>query len=182
MVRLFVAAPVPVEYRTFLTRLENKHEGNQFIRWTRPENLHVTLFFIGDVEESKTTEIEEGISDVCKKFKPFDLIPLRVVNAGKKSRSSMIWLRYDENSLFSAIHHQLAEKLSKFTNHPEAIKDPIPHTTLARLKNGNLPDEKKWADVLLPPQLDVLEAELWETAHDKIGVLYKCLRKFPLGK
>jgi 2'-5' RNA ligase len=109
------------------------------------------------------------------------LIPEVVWNAGKKSNPSMIWLKYTVQQEFSSFHHRLHDVLVSGSSQEQRISDPVPHTTLARLKSGVLPAAGTWHETGLPEFLEVKEAQLWQTTHDEKGVLYQCLRKFPFG-
>lgn len=43
------------------------------VKWVAPENLHLTLHFFGDLEENKIQEVEEGIHEVVKHLKSFEM-------------------------------------------------------------------------------------------------------------
>jgi 2'-5' RNA ligase len=70
--RLFVAAWLSEEARreasAMLERLR-EHEGS--VRWVGPENLHVTLAFLGDVDEARLPDVVERIARALDGTEPF---------------------------------------------------------------------------------------------------------------
>jgi 2'-5' RNA ligase len=69
-VRLFVALEIPASIRetlaTFIAELRDlaAQSGDRRPRWVRPENLHVTLKFIGEVAPAKLEELREALAGV----------------------------------------------------------------------------------------------------------------------
>ena len=68
--RLFVALEIPLNLRdnleSLIEELRDLAEGPDAkrVRWVRPENLHVTLKFIGEVAAEKLAGIREALSTV----------------------------------------------------------------------------------------------------------------------
>ncbi len=72
MVRLFIALE--------LSRRQKKEVGDfqknvkrhlENARWVKPDNIHLTLKFIGETEKGRVEAIKEVIDEVCSGFKPF---------------------------------------------------------------------------------------------------------------
>jgi len=62
MIRLFVAIPLPEPVRTQLTMLQS---GLQGARWLKPENIHLTLRFIGEVRKDVASDIDMALSEIA---------------------------------------------------------------------------------------------------------------------
>jgi 2'-5' RNA ligase len=63
--RLFVALGVPSAVRkAFAALIESLRAISPQVRWVRPENLHVTLKFIGEIPEAKLAAIRSELSNV----------------------------------------------------------------------------------------------------------------------
>ncbi|MDO8281708.1 MAG: RNA 2',3'-cyclic phosphodiesterase [Thermodesulfovibrionia bacterium] len=74
MLRCFIAIELPEEIKESLA--ETQRELQKYgadIRWVRPENIHLTLKFLGDTAEDHIKKISENLSGVCKGFKVFNL-------------------------------------------------------------------------------------------------------------
>lgn len=60
MPRLFIAVPVDESVRHILGRVGTA-AGTSGVRWVEPDNLHLTLAFLGDVEERRLPEVEDAV-------------------------------------------------------------------------------------------------------------------------
>jgi len=73
MLRLFVGIPLPDSYqrnlKSFTNLLGSRLKSK--VRWTRPGNWHLTLKFLGDVEESQVDDIKGVLSAI--EFPAFDM-------------------------------------------------------------------------------------------------------------
>ena len=70
--RIFIALDIPAEIRSQIR--EYMERGRPYApeaRWARPEGLHVTLKFVGEVSEAKVQEIKSAL--VAVKAQPFDV-------------------------------------------------------------------------------------------------------------
>src|SRR5262245_8442303 len=68
--RIFIALDIPAEIRARITEYAGRLRGYApEARWARPEGLHVTLKFIGEVSEAKVEEIKRALGAV--KAAPF---------------------------------------------------------------------------------------------------------------
>jgi 2'-5' RNA ligase len=178
--RLFVAYSGVSEWITVQQQARN-FNSTPDIRWTHSYNLHLTLYFIGEVPESALPEIVSAITQVTTKAHSFVLSPLGVVAAIHSASPSMIWLRYAESDEFTRLNVQLYEAISRFIPSAPVVPVPLPHVTLARMKAGKV----KYAEVHLtesPAPLQIGEAVLCQTTHDENGVRYRELATFEFGK
>ncbi|MBK7850777.1 MAG: hypothetical protein IPJ66_06420 [Bacteroidetes bacterium] len=62
MVRIFLAFPLPLNLRKQLQQMFSGYSNAAGFRWAPEENLHITIFFIGEVEEEKIPLIREKIN------------------------------------------------------------------------------------------------------------------------
>ncbi len=70
--RLFVAAELPAGHRASLAGVcERGRRGG--VRWVGAENVHLTLKFLGEVEEKLVPKIEEALAAVAAEAEPFAL-------------------------------------------------------------------------------------------------------------
>jgi RNA 2',3'-cyclic 3'-phosphodiesterase len=146
------------------------------IKKTIPSNLHTTLLFLGNVELSYINRIQQLTESVINDTEPFILRPQELVFISSAKKNKMIWLRYEKSDPFSRLNEMLREKLQNLYTH-EGIKDPIPHTTLARIKNSIipvLPENKRF------PILPVNIIHLYESVSHIKGPEYKILRSFEM--
>ncbi|MEM4348325.1 MAG: RNA 2',3'-cyclic phosphodiesterase [Candidatus Anstonellaceae archaeon] len=69
--RLFVAIRVPKDALPQIQRVSAPLEGALGVKMTKPENLHITLRFIGEVETQQAEKIAEALNRI--EFEPFEV-------------------------------------------------------------------------------------------------------------
>jgi 2'-5' RNA ligase len=128
MPRLFIAVDLPAELRPSVVGL---CQGIGGARWTRPEQLHITLRFLGDATEALLGDMRESLRRV--RMPCFELA-LRGTGvfppAGGRKPARVLWLGLDPpeplQALKAAVDHLLGPD-------PETAKRGFsPHLTLAR--------------------------------------------------
>jgi 2'-5' RNA ligase len=72
--RLFIAALLPEEIREQLTNYVDSFKNSlDGVKWEKSEKLHVTLKFLGDVEEPKLDDISNSLGKLVSQYSPFSL-------------------------------------------------------------------------------------------------------------
>jgi RNA 2',3'-cyclic 3'-phosphodiesterase len=128
MIRLFVGLELPAEMRTWLSLLRGGVPG---ARWVDPENYHVTVRFIGEVDEGRFDDIAAALSRIHASA--FDLTLESVSTFGKESMPHTLWVGVRRNEALQALHAKVDRALVNIGFEPEGRKY-APHVTLARLK------------------------------------------------
>ncbi len=172
--RLFVALEIPSVVRENLAALLKALRAiSPQTRWVRPENLHVTLKFIGEVQEPKLAFIRSALADVRSDqpvaldfrglgFYPNEKRP-RVFWAGIEASPNLITLAAD------------IDKAMETLGIPGEKRPFSPHLTLARFEPPRLPEklrttiqEKAASDFgsLRTSQFHLIESKLKPTAAE----------------
>ena len=71
--RMFISLPVPDPVKEELRRLQHElraHLPDDAVRWTRPEQVHLTLKFLGNVPVEQVEELAGAMRAVCGEFSP----------------------------------------------------------------------------------------------------------------
>jgi len=110
------------------------------IRWVRPENLHVTVRFLGDVEDGQMAGLCEAVAQAAAGLRPFEFAVERLLVIPPGGRVRMVWAGVDDASgQMIALHDRLQEALHVFDvkrdNRPFR-----PHLTLGRVKSIRRPE------------------------------------------
>lgn len=132
MPRLFTGLEIP---ETIAERLNMLKGGVPGARWIEPADYHVTLRFIGDVDDATAREIEERLSTIHQP--PFS-IRLSGLDwfGGRKPHS--IHALVEPNEALSRL--QVAhERACQAAGLPAEGRRFIPHVTLARCRGASLP-------------------------------------------
>jgi 2'-5' RNA ligase len=130
MIRLFVGLELPAEIRQ---RLGMLCAGVSGARWVRPESFHLTVRFIGEVDEGRFDDIHMALSRI--KAAPFELTLSGVATFGKNSAPHTLWAGVQRNDTLASLHAKVERALVTIGFEPEGRKY-APHVTLARLKEA----------------------------------------------
>lgn len=131
MIRLFVALELPEPVRQ---RLADLGHGVPGARWTPTDNMHLTLRFIGEVEEEVGDDIDDALDSV--RASGFDLAFDRVDSFGSKERARSIWAGIIANPALNHLQGKIESTLVRAGLPPEGRKF-VPHVTLARLRSAH---------------------------------------------
>ncbi len=175
IIRTFISIDIPKKIQKEIRKLQDELPGFEGGR-TDPENLHLTLKFLGEINEEKIGEVKNKLKKV--KFKKFDT---EVDDVGVFSPKfvKIVW-----------VHLKNCNRLQKLID--EGLKDLFPreerfmsHVTIARvkyLKNKNyfLGEMDK---IKIPPGLKfkVNNFELKKSTLTPDGPIYETLERYTLA-
>src|SRR5687767_15603596 len=69
--RLFIAVPTPDPVRAAAAAVIDRLRGPEGVSWVKPERLHLTLKFLGEVSAERQEEIESAIAETANGFSRF---------------------------------------------------------------------------------------------------------------
>ena len=128
MVRLFVAIDLPVAIKN---RLGILCAGVPGAKWLAPEQLHLTLRFIGEVDNEVFADVAGALAAVS--VAPF---PLRLSGVGHfppRGAPKVLWAGVEDGESAALLHRKIEARLRGPGLPPDRRKFS-PHVTLARLK------------------------------------------------
>ncbi len=136
MLRLFVALDLPESLRTRLAGLQHDLPG---ARWVAPENIHLTLRFIGETPPESADALSDALGGV-QDWEPFPLALQGVGQFPKQGMPRVLWVGVEESAGLTDLA-QAVESAVQSCGLPRADKPFAPHITLARFKAK--PDQGK---------------------------------------
>lgn len=134
MPRLFTALTLPDDTRMWLSTLRGGLRG---ARWIDPENYHITLRFIGDVDTRAADEIAFMLASVRRPTVDIRIDGLGTFG-GKKPHS--VWARVVPTPQLMELQAEQDRRLQRLGLLPSRAQRFVPHVTLARLR-GTSPQE-----------------------------------------
>ncbi len=140
--RLFIALPLTSELRRRLEVItESLSEKISGVRWSKTENIHLTLKFLGDIEEKKVSAIKQVLQKVAARHGPFELNvgELGVFPGFRKPRVIWAGVREEGESL-KLLVQDLEQSLARMGFKREK-REYSPHLTLGRVKVTHAPPE-----------------------------------------
>ena len=133
--RTFLALELSNSYQSKLTDLisELKIFDNNNIKWVVPENLHITLQFIGETKESDLPDILDFLQKLFKDKSKLHFISKNLYLAPGRD-PKVIWIEMQNNDTWIISSHKkikgfLSEKGYRFNKKPLRF-----HITLGRIK------------------------------------------------
>lgn len=133
--RIFIALDILAEVRARITEFMDRARGYApQARWARPEGLHVTLKFVGEVSDAKVQEIRTALAGV--RAQPFEV---KFSGAGffpTPKSPRVFWIGVEGGEALS----QLARAVDGITHRLGIAKEErafSPHLTLARAGAGS---------------------------------------------
>jgi 2'-5' RNA ligase len=130
MPRLFVAIELPPDVKERLVALQTHIPT---ARWVNPEQMHLTLRFLGDVPENRVESVKSALETV--QSPGFDLA-LRGVGRfppQNKKAPRVLWVGIPSQPLVMDLQEKIENEL-RLAGFPPDNKAFHPHITLARLK------------------------------------------------
>jgi len=127
MLRLFVGIEFPPELKLHLSMLETVIPG---ARWVDPGNFHLTLRFIGEVDEGVAADIDEALLRLRARRFTLQLAGTGVFGGGKPRA---LWVGVERHLELVALRDKIEKALIRIGLEPEQRKF-APHVTLARLR------------------------------------------------
>jgi 2'-5' RNA ligase len=178
MIRLFTAIAIPAEVGDHLLPRQHGIEG---ARWRPREAFHVTLKFIGDVQETTAADLDEELQAIAAPA--LDLELQGVGHFGEGVEIHAVWAGLAENRDLRhlAKTHEAASRRAGLK--PEA-RAYVPHVTLAYLKHPAASEVAAWIqanNLLHSPPFRVDRFGLyssWQTSH---GSVYRLEAEYPLS-
>jgi 2'-5' RNA ligase len=127
--RLFFAINFNDEIKQKLAALQSRLKENSLSgNFTKYENLHLTLVFLGEVAGNRIGALRKITENVT--FSPFNLC-IRGIGAFKRDGGDILWAGIDANKNLIELHRRLYAQVSSAGFEVEGRKF-TPHLTLAR--------------------------------------------------
>ncbi|HUU40963.1 MAG TPA: RNA 2',3'-cyclic phosphodiesterase [Desulfatiglandales bacterium] len=145
-IRSFLAFEIPLEIREKIETIAKELKNLSLpVRWVRPENIHLTIVFLGSVDQETIDSIKQRAQMVVNGFSTFK-IRLNCIGVFPNWRKPrVIWVGLDGDvERLENLRNNLQEKLKSLGFLPE--KRPFrAHITLGRFKGPFAGDDKlKW--------------------------------------
>jgi len=154
------------------------------IKWTAPQNLHITLKFLGDIDEKKTSQIKEAVKNIAQKTAVIKTRPTTLGTFPPGKRARIIWLGLSDDQMRIS---QLADELETALEHFGFEKENRPfksHVTIGRvrsLKNINQVLEKINIQKIDPSlQQQINNVTFYKSTLTSTGPIYTPIEEFNL--
>ncbi|MDD3046117.1 MAG: RNA 2',3'-cyclic phosphodiesterase [Candidatus Pacebacteria bacterium] len=184
--RVFIAVNFGNRAKEEMVRLQNKIE-NSFndacpIKWTRKENLHITVFFIGYVYDDDLISILDQVENVVRDFKPFRMKFNEVDFMPREKHRKMVWVFGEKNETLENLRQKIKKVILSTEKETESF---LPHITLGRIVQWQFKkiEEEEIPNIndnLVDFETNVESIEIMESEIKKGGTEYIILKRIIL--
>lgn len=186
MIRSFIAIDIPRNIKDIISEIQydlKKSEAD--VKWVKPDIIHLTLKFLGNIEEGQVEEIKKSMIQSASGIGPFSM---RLTDIGvfpNIKYPRVIWVGLEEESgRLLSLQERIEENLGPLGFDPEGRKFS-PHLTIGRVKSFkgksrlvNLIHTRK--DISINESIAVSEINLMKSELKITGPIYTVLEKVSL--
>jgi RNA 2',3'-cyclic 3'-phosphodiesterase len=188
MTRTFIAIELPDNVRAFLTReIARLSQALPGVRWVDPTSLHLTLAFLGELDDEVLAAAKTATLQVATPGRPFALRTGARGTFGPRSTPRVIWIGVQgEMPHLLALQETLAQRLEE-AGFPREQRPYSPHLTLAKLKAPLAPEVlTRLGTSLREPRREraswrVDGISVMKSEQARGGAQYTHLQVYPLG-
>ncbi len=153
--RLFFAVALPDAVREKLAALEEalgKNSPGAPVSWVVPANIHLTLRFLGEVQDTLLPRLTEAARAVAATVPPFSLVLEKVGTFGGRASPRVVWVGVRDDAGKARLR-EVAEGLERAARRLGFAAEERPfsaHATLARIRDGRSRGRKGEKSALAP--------------------------------
>ena len=139
-VRAFIAIELSPAVRQAVNDLQNRLKAvtpPRSVRWSVPENVHLTLHFLGDIDQDQVGPIAAELAAAARKHPSFELLLGGVGCFPNVRRPRVLWVGLlERNEVLTALQRDLGDLLRNAVGFTPDARPYAPHLTLGRVKKG----------------------------------------------
>ena len=185
--RSFIAIELPEEIRTILSGAQDELKQTQAdVKWVKPENIHLTLKFLGDIEQDLIKKIHPILNEIAQKSSSFSLYLSNLGAFPKLQYPRVIWIGLTNDRGVLEIANDLEKQLIKI-GLPAESRGFSSHITLGRVRSGinrkALTEKLEFLNRNLSsprPEFKVLNLTLFKSTLTPQGPIYEAIFNCPL--
>ena len=137
--RLFVAVNLPAaERRAAYDAAAPLRAARLPVKWVGEDAIHVTLRFLGEVEEGRIAAIQEALAAAVRAARPFDVGLGGVGAFPSMARPRVVWIGVERHPALELLANDVEKALMGLDFEPE-LRPFHPHLTLGRAERSARP-------------------------------------------
>ena len=171
-IRTFVAIELPNDIRRAIHKLVNRLVPiANHIRWVDQENMHLTLVFLGDVEDRSVHAACQAVARACAAVEPFQVTVQGIGVFPKPEKPRVIWVGLELGvEEITWLREQIAKQLDtvgfqfdwKFS----------PHITIGRVGHGRFDDH-----AVIAKSAEYVDTPFGEFVVNEVAVISSTLER-----
>ncbi len=181
--RLFIAISLPADVKMALQHsidLLQQQISNKTVRWVKPDNIHLTLRFLGDTAVSKIPQLTAALDELNAVQQSFSLQLNQLGCFPNKKHPRVLWVGLQGEirqliALKQAVDHTLQQ-----VDYPLETRKYNPHLTIGRVKDSAKLGRMKWGGDVAPQLFSVTAVTLYQSELTPNGAIYTKLHTIQL--
>ncbi|MEK6909652.1 MAG: RNA 2',3'-cyclic phosphodiesterase [Candidatus Aenigmatarchaeota archaeon] len=126
MVRAFIGVVIPDDIKRYVIGIQDQLKSLPIeTKFVEPENLHISLSFLGDVEDAEVEKIKFKLDEISKSYAAFEIIIGNIILIPNEKFTRVVALDV-KNDVLEAIRKDVVKSIGG--------KSHSAHLTLARVK------------------------------------------------
>jgi 2'-5' RNA ligase len=185
-IRCFIALNLPAEIKGRLAELEARlKEARADVSWVKPENIHLTLKFLGGVEEARVPLVKRAVQEGLRREGPL-VLTLAGLGVFPNPRSPrVVWVGVGgDTERLQNLQESLEQALGE-VGFPREARSFSPHITLGRMRSRQgAASLMELVGHLGANEVGSLKAESIELMRSQLhpaGAVYTILESFSLS-
>lgn len=155
------------------------------VRWVAEDAVHVTLRFLGEVEEARVAPIRDALATAVRPVRAFDVGLGGVGAFPSLARPRVVWFGVERHPALELLAHDVEKALMTLDFEPE-LRPFHPHLTLGRVERSARPAafgdlERLAAGIAYQGATVVASVDLMQSVLDARGASYTVLARAALG-
>ena len=185
--RIFIAINLPENIKKQLSDYQSRWPELP-CRWTKKENLHITLAFLGYLNDEELVEICKITKEVASRHEPFLITLNKIIYGPPHNTPRMIWAEGEKSEKLGKLQKDLENSLSGLSSEleEEQGRDYTLHITLGRLRQWEFrqiePEERPEVNEEINLSFEVGSIEVMESELKRGGPEYAVLESMKLGE
>ncbi|MDZ4385280.1 MAG: RNA 2',3'-cyclic phosphodiesterase [Candidatus Moranbacteria bacterium] len=141
--KIFININLPSRTKKRLTKATERWQDLP-VKWNKEENLHITLLFLGFVDDDSTYAVCEKVARVTENSEIFD-IEFDSIGLGPTAEDSrMVWVAGQASEALKSLVEKIEKELGIFTSSKKEFR---PHITLGKIRKN------KWDELPERPSI-----------------------------
>ncbi len=184
-IRTFIAIELPVEVKQVARRIQDQlGESIEGIRWVKHGNIHLSVKFLGNVEENRINDIAAAVTNAVKDISVMNLKTGQLGIFPNEKRPRILWLGIEGDvPEFIRMYKNCESELSKL-GYEKDVRENKPHITIGRIRSSK--KQKGLINILKDTSIESIEfnadeLKLMRSELDPNGAVYTNLQSVKLN-
>lgn len=142
--KIFISINLPDKTKKQLNKASEKWQDLP-VRWVKEANLHITLVFLGFVDEESMLDVCQKVRKIAEAEEIFDIEFDSIAFGPTQEDPKMIWVTGEANKKLKSLVEKIEKELGIFFNSKKEFR---PHITLGKIRKN------KWEELVEKPEIN----------------------------